>query len=626
MKASRSDSKGSVDRAELPGHGTLPGLVYKQSCQRPRGIALRKKDFGIWQATTWEGYYQAMRSVGLALHAMKIRAGDRVGIIAENEPAWLFTDLGAQGIGALSVAAYPTQVASEVTYIMAHSDCRVIFCGDQEQVDKVRDNKESLPAMEKIVVFDMKGVVEYHDPLIVSFAEFVQAGEQLHEAEPTLFLDLLTTINPENVAFVGYTSGTTGRPKGALLRHRDQVAMATAMVEWTGLGPNDRDLCHFPLCHPAVRVVDAYTALVSGNSVNFPESTETVNTDIVELAPTFILGTPRVYEVMKGDVEIRVNRAAWIKRVAYRWAQGVLERVLERKLAGKTRVYDPVLRFLAHWLVGRWVLNQLGLSNIRYASCGGASVSPELLKFFWSFGVHIFETYGQSETSGVAFSQKGLDDLGTAGWIMPCLEARITDEGELQLRGDGIFAGYLNDPEKTSQAILPDGWYRTGDVARYDDHGRLVITDRQTHVISTDSTSELSPSEIENKLRLSPYISDAMVIGEARPFLTALVQIEYETVAEWAQRRNFAFTTFRSLAENQQVIELIADEVRKTNVFLPPEKHVNNHRLLLRELDPDEDEVTPTRKIKRDVVARRFADMIEDMYRDDASMASSDAG
>jgi long-chain acyl-CoA synthetase len=285
-----------------------------------------------------------------------------------------------------------------------------------------------------------------------------------------------------------------------------------------------------------------------------------------------------------------------------------------------------VLRFLAHWLVGRWVLNQLGLSNIRYASCGGASVSPELLKFFWSFGVHIFETYGQSETSGVAFSQKGLDDLGTAGWIMPCLEARITDEGELQLRGDGIFAGYLNDPVKTSQAILPDGWYRTGDVARYDDHGRLVITDRQTHVINTDSTSELSPSEIENKLRLSPYISDAMVLGEARPFLTALVQIEYETVAEWAQRRNLAFTTFRSLAENKQVIELIADEVRKTNVFLPPEKHVNDHRLLLRELDPDEDEVTPTRKIKRDVVARRFTDMIEDMYRDDASMASSGAG
>lgn len=626
MKASRSKVNSTVGQAQLPGHGTLPGLVYLQSSQRPHSIALRKKDFGIWQPTTWAGYYEAIRSVGLALHAMDIRAGDRVGIIAENEPPWLFADLGAQGIGAVSVAAYPTQVASEVIYIMSHSDCRVIFCGDQEQVDKIRDNKDSLPDLEKIVVFDMKGVTEYQDPLIVSYEEFRTIGERLHEAEPNLFLDLLSTINPENVAFVGYTSGTTGKPKGALLRHRDQVAMASAMVEWSGLGPKDRDFCHFPLCHPAVRVTDAYTALVSGNSVNFPESPETVNTDIVELAPTFILGTPRVYEVMKADVEIRVNRAAWIKRWAYGWARHVEERVLERKLAGRKRAYDPVLRLLAYWLVMRWILNQLGLTNIRYASCGGASVSPELLKFFWSFGVPIFETYGQSETSGIAFSQKGFDDLGTAGWIMPCLEARISDDGELQLRGDGIFAGYLNEPAKTSEAILPDGWYCTGDVAQFDEQGRLVVTDRQKHVINTHLTSELSPSEIENKLRLSPYISDAMVIGEARPFLSALVQIEYETVAEWAQRRNLAFTTFRSLAENKAVIELIEDEVRKTNVFLPPEKHVQEHRLLLRELDPDEDEVTPTRKIKRDVVARRFADMIEDMYRDNASMASSDAG
>ena len=240
-------------------------------------------------------------------------------------------------------------------------------------------------------------------------------------------------------------------------------------------------------------------------------------------------------------------------------------------------------------------------------------MSPELLKFFWSFGVPIFETYGQSETSGIAFSQKDFSDIGTAGWIMPCLQARISD-GELQLKGSGIFAGYLNDPEKTAEVLLPDGWYRTGDIAHYDDAGRLMITDRQKHVISTDSTNDLSPSEIENKLRLSPYISDAMVIGEGRPFLTALIQIEYETVADWAQRRNLPFTTFRSLAENPEVQTLITDEVRKTNVFLPAEKHVRGHRLLPRELDPDEDEVTPTRKIKRNVVSARFSELIESMY------------
>jgi long-chain acyl-CoA synthetase len=610
----------------LPGHGTLPGLVYQQSRRRPRDVALRKKDFGIWQATTWQQYFEAIRAVGLALHSLGVRAGDRVGIIAENEPAWLFADLGAQGIGALSVAGYPTQVASEVTYIMQHADCRMIFCGDQEQVDKIRENRDSLPDLEKIIVFDMKGVAEYRDPLIVSFADFRKFGEKLAEEQPDLFLELLSTISGDNVAFVGYTSGTTGKPKGALLRHKDQIAMASAMVKWSGLGPKDRNLCHFPLCHPAVRVTDAYTALVSGNSVNFTESPETVTTDIVELEPTFILGTPRVYEVMKADVEVRMHRAAWVKRQAYGWARGVLDRVLERRLAGRRRPYDPVLRFVAYWLVGRWVLNQLGLTRIRYASCGGASVSPELLKFFWSFGVPIFETYGQSETSGVAFSQKGLEDLGTAGWAMPGLEARISDEGELLLRGDGIFAGYLNDPEKTAEAILPDGWYRTGDVARYDDKGRLVITDRQKHVIATNTTADLSPSEIENKLRLSPYISDAMVVGEGRPYITSLVQIEYETVAEWAQRRNIAFTTFRSLTENPAVQELIEDEVRKINVFLPPEKQVKDHRLLPRELDPDEDEVTPTRKLKRNVIAKRFTELIEEMYGAEKVSASSEAG
>ncbi|MFV0464219.1 MAG: AMP-dependent synthetase/ligase, partial [Nostocoides sp.] len=488
--------------------------------------------------------------------------------------------------------------------------------------DKIRDNRESLPALEKIVVFDMKGVTEYRDPLISSFADFREMGAQVAHEQPGLFLDLLSTVNRDGVAFVGYTSGTTGKPKGALLRHKDQVAMADAMVTWSGLGPKDRNLCHFPLCHPAVRVTDAYTALVSGNSVNFTESPETVTTDIVELEPTFILGTPRVYEVMKADVEVRINRAAWVKRKAYGWARGALDRILERRLANQQRITDPIERFIAYWFVGRWVLDKLGLTQIRYASCGGSSVSPELLKFFWSFGVPIFETYGQSETSGIAFSQKGLEDLGTAGWAMPGLEARINDEGELLLRGDGIFAGYLNAPEQTAEAILPDGWYRTGDIAHYDEKGRLVITDRQKHVMATDTTSDLSPSEIENKLRLSPYISDAMVVGEGRPFITALVQIEYETVAEWAQRRNLAFTTFRSLTENEAIQALIDDEVRKINVFLPEEKHVSDHRLLPRELDPDEDEVTPTRKLKRNVIAERFGDLIEDMYPTAAAAAT----
>lgn len=610
------DGAGEAGRSALPGDGTLPGLVYAQAVRGPRGVALRKKDLGIWQETTWTQYLDSVRAVALALHELGLRVGDRAGMVADNEPAWLFTDLGIQALGALSVAAYPTQVASEVSYIMNHSEARVVFCGDQEQVDKIVDCRAQLPTLEKIVVFDMKGVAEYRDPMIVSFDDLTARGRAIHSEQPELFDTLLSAVSPDGIAFVGYTSGTTGAPKGALLRHQNQIAMANAMKEVIGFTESDRDLCHFPLCHPAVRVTDAYTALVAGSSVNFPESVETVPEDTVEIAPTFILGTPRVYEVMKADVEIRVARAAPLKRAAYHWGEGVLGRCLERRLAHRSRVYDPVLRLLAYWLVGRWVMDQLGLRKLRFASVGGASVSAELLKFFWAFGVPLYETYGQSETSGVAFSQRTQADLGTAGHALPNVSARISDDGELQLSGAGIFAGYLNDPVKTAAAFTEDGWYRTGDIARYDDAGRLLITDREKHVMHTAAGRELSPSEIENKLRLSAYISDAMVIGEGRAFVAALLQIEYDTVADWAQNRNLAFTTFRSLAVHPDVIELIGGEVRKANIFLPAEKQVADFRLLDRQLDPDDDEITPTRKIKREVVARRFAPLIESMYPD----------
>ena len=391
--------------------------------------------------------------------------------------------------------------------------------------------------------------------------------------------------------------------------------MARVMAEWAGMSPKDRDFCHFPLCHPAVRTTDAYTALVAGSSVNFPESPDTVTRNLVEISPTFMQGTPRVYELMKADVEIRAERAAWIKRKTFRWGTGALQRILDRRLAGKKRVTDPVVKFVAHWLVGRWILDRLGLLRLRRGTCGGASVSPELLKFFWSLGAPVYETYGQSETSGVAFSQRSYDDLGSTGFALAEVEARITDDSELLLRGEGIFSGYLNDPERTAAAFVDGDWYRSGDVARFDDAGRLVILDREKHVIRLDDGRELSPSEIENKLKLSPYVCDAMVIGGAgRDRIGALIQLEFETVADWAQNKNLAYTTFRSLTENPAVLELVEAEVDKSNQLLSEEKQVRDFRLLPRELDPDDDEITPTRKIKREVVARRFSDLIESMY------------
>lgn len=599
--------------SEGPGAGTLPGLLHRQATTRPDAVALRHKQLGIWQTWTWGQFQDEVTAVALGLHWLGVRAGDRVGIIADNEPAWLFVDLGAQALGAWSVAVYPTQVADEVGFILADADCRVVVCGDQEQVDKVIEecDRGALPALEHTVVLDMQGLANYDTGTLTPLAELMARGRELAAADAHAYESHLAQRAPDDVAFIGYTSGTTGRPKGAILRHRNQVTMAGVVARWADFGPADRILCHFPLCHPAVRVTDAYSSLYVGASLNFPESPERVDADMFELAPTFILGTPRVFEVMKAEVETRMQRAAAPKRAIYRWGMTTLRNQLERELDGGRA--NPVARWVAYWTVGRWVRDKLGLLKLRYSSCGGASVSQELLKFFWALDVPIFETYGQSETSGVAFSQRTRADRGTAGWILPTLEAKIGANQELWIRGDGIFAGYLGRPDQTAAALV-DGWYRTGDVARFDEAGRLVILDREKHVIHTSDGTELSPSEIENALKLSSYIADAMVVGEGRPFVSALVELEYATVADWAQRRNIAYTTFRSLTEHPQVAELIDEAINEANGLLSEDKHVRAHRLLPRELDPDRDEVTPTRKIKRGVVAERFAHLIDEMY------------
>lgn len=592
---------------------TLPGLVAVNAETRPGRVALRKKALGIWQETTWAGFLDHVRAVALALADLGIGPGDRAAIIADNDPEWMFADLGTQAVGAFSVGIYPTQVSAEVAYIVEHSRSRVVFCGDQEQVDKVLEHLAEFPQLKRIVCFDMKGVTAYAHPLIESFADFERRGRGLHEENPERFKGMLRELDPDGIALVGYTSGTTGKPKGALLRHRNQVAMARHFVAWAKLGEGDRDFSHFPLCHPAVRVVDAYSMLVAGGSINFPESAESFELDIQEISPTLILGTPRFFERFKADIDIRMQRAFWVKRAVYRWASRTLSAILERRLAGQSRPWDRGLRLAAHWACARWMLDDMGLLRLRYGSCGGASTAAELLKFFWALGVPIFETYGQTETSGVAFSQRDFGDVGTAGLPLPGVDYRITEGGELEVKGEGVFAGYLDDDEKTREAFDGD-WYRTGDIARVDAAGRLIVLDREKHLIQRRERESLSPSEIENKLKLSPYISDAMVIAGERPFLGALIEIEYSTVAEWATHRNLAYTTYRSLTENPEVLRLITAEVESANAHLPDDRRVCGFRLFPRELDPDEDEVTPTRKIKRGTVTEHFTDLIEDLY------------
>ena len=594
---------------------TLPGLLFTQAEARPDAVALREKQFGIWVPVTWREFSDRVRWVAMALDDAGIGTGDYTAIVAENETSWLYADLGAQLLGAISAAAYPMQVAAEVAFILRDTGSRLVFCGDQEQVDKVLATRDELPDLEKIVMFDMKGVREYQDPMIESFEEFLERGRALDEQNPERTRRLVEQRHPDETAFVGYTSGTTGQAKGALLKHRSQVSMARSLADWGNFTAKELTLSHFPLCHPAVRVNDIYTSLVTGGSINFPETAESVQEDMYEIAPTFLLGSPRVYELMKAGIETRMERAHPFKRRVFHWGVKTLQAHLEALLEGGRG--RPIRRFLAYWLVGYWLVDKLGLRRLRFAACGGAATSPELLKFFWSLGVGVRETYGQSETSGIAFAQAGFEDIGTAGAPLPGIEAKIDPTGELMLRGEGIFSGYLNLPDETEKVFAEGGWYRTGDLATLDEQGRLIMLDREKHLMQTSIGGSLSPSEIENKLKLSPYVADAMVMGDDEGYVTALIQIEYETVSEWAQRRNLAFTTFKSLTEMEEVKALLSEAVEQANSFLPEEKRVQDFRMFPRELDPDMNEITPTRKIKRPVVTERFQNLVDEMYSAD---------
>lgn len=594
---------------------SLAGVLRQQALTRPDVVAIRHKEYGRWHETTWAEFDGYVQAVAFGLRDLEVDAGARCAIISDNEPEWIFADLGTQALGAPSVGIYPIQSSAEVEYILQHSGTEIAFCGDQEQVDKVLQVRSRLTHLRWIVCRDMKGVEEYQDPMILPFEDLIARGAKLAEAAPPgAWEELLSAIEPDTVAVLGYTSGTTGTPKGAMISHKSVTETARVTAPLIHLDETARVLAQFPLAHPTARNMDVYAAIVGGASINFPESVETVAEAMYEISPTFMTGTPRVYESIAATIQIRAQKASWLKRKVFEQGMAVLEGTLERQLAGKLSVVDRAKHFLAHLFVARWITDALGMRKMRFAACGGAATSPELLKYFWALGVKVYEAYGQTETAGLVFCQRGLDDIGTAGYPVGDAEPRIDEHGELLLRGTGIFAGYLDDPARTAVA-LHDGWYHTGDIAKIDERGRLIMLDRDKAIIHATDGSELSPSEIENKLKFSPFIREAMVVGAESTKLCALVQIEFETCADWAQRHNLPYTTFRSLSGLPEIFELVRVEVEKANLRLPVDRRLADFRLLPKELDPDDDEITPSFKVKREVVSAKFADLIDEMLR-----------
>ncbi len=600
------------------GHDT-PQKLYRARClewaQRP---ALRHKRRGIWHTASWNEYWESARAAGLALAALGVARGEVVTVLAENRPEWLYVDMGTQCMGMIGNGAYPTSSADQVRYILQDSQTRVVVVENEEQLDKVLAVRDDCPALAKIVVIDLLGLRDFADPQVIDFATLMQIGaERAASAEgAAAFESAIDAGRADDVAFLVYTSGTTGRPKGAMISNRNMTYQVGCMHQYTDLRPGEKTLSFLPLCHIAERNTTSYMPLRFGNIVHFPENSSTVFNDIREVAPHMVFAPPRFWEKLHSQVVLFMNDAIGPARRIYGRAVADGRQVATLRLAGRP---VPALLALRFALLSRLAFSNvrrfLGLDNIRNALTGAAPVAPELLEWYLSMGISLLELYGMTEASGLctATPPDGIR-LGYAGVRAEGSEVRIGPEGEILVRGPNVFAGYWRQPGQTAQAIDADGWLHTGDVGEMDGDGYLAIRDRLKDIIITSGGKNITPTSIENLLKFSPWISDAMVIGESRRFVTALVMIDHDSVARFAQERQVPFTDFASLTRAAEVVELIRGEVERANAKLARVEQVKDFRIIDQLLTAEDEELTPTMKLKRRVVAARYAELISTMY------------
>jgi long-chain acyl-CoA synthetase len=549
----------------------------------------------------------------MGLRAVGVQPGDRVAIHGENRPEWVIADLAAQGIGAISVGVYPTSPAAEVEYLLAHSGSVVLIAEDEEQLDKAMAVRHRCPELRRIVVIDPRGVRVLDDPMVMTFAEL----ETIGRSDAARFADEVAQAEPGDVAIIVYTSGTTGPPKGAMLSHANLLASAASTRASFGVRARDEVLSYLPLCHIAERLISVINAVCSGYVVNFGEGRETFLTDLRDVQPTFFLGVPRVWEKMMAGVTIRMQDAGWLKRQTYRFWSRQGRRLARKRWHGRPGPFDRLVQGIGWVLLYRSLRDKLGMRRVREALSGAAPIAPQVLEWLWSIGIPVREGYGMTENTALA-TLTPTDDIriGKVGIAVPGAEVRVADDGEILTRGPGTFAGYFRDDAATRAAIDDDGWLHTGDVGELDADGFLTITDRKKDVIITAGAKNISPSEIENRLKVSPFVREAIVVGDRRRYLTALIGVEADTVGNWATRHRVGFTTYEDLSSKPEVVELVDAWVQQVNRELAQVEQIKHFRLLPKELDHEDGELTATQKVKRRTIEGQFAELIDSMYAD----------
>lgn len=613
----------------------LPRLLRDAATMMPERTALRVKRVGIWQDITWSDYRDAAEAIAFGLASLGVVAEDRVAIQSENRPEWLFTDVAASALRSIIVGLYPTNPVAEVTYLLRDSGARVLIAEDQEQVDKAIAAEPDCPALDWIVYLDGRGVAGYEHPKLLSIDDMLARGDAHREAHPTLLDDEDAKRTPDDVATLIYTSGTTGPPKGAMLTARN-ISFAAHVFTLDGgllgrqIGPDDALLSYLPLSHVVERGISIWANLRSHTVVHFAESIDTVTADLAEVQPTVLFAVPRIWEKIQAAVAIRMANASRMKRAVYslgsRWSQTI---AADRIANGGAFTFRARLRYaIGYWPLYRPLRKRLGLLRVRHAISGAAPIAPDVLRFFLGLGIPLFEAYGMTENSAVATSNfAGRMRIGTVGEAQPLTEVRLDEQtNEVLTRHAGTFAGYWGRPDATADTLDADGWLHTGDVGEWVDGTHLRIVDRMKDIIITAGGKNISPSEIENALKASPFVKEAVAIGDRRAYLVALIGIEYDTVADWASRRRLEFTTYRDLSSKPEVIELITGIVRDANTALARVETVRKFRMLTKELDHEDGELTATQKLKRQAFAGTVPHLIDDMYADSQAYPGGDLG
>ena len=597
---------------------TLPALLRRNAIKYgDKKVAIREKEFGIWQPVTWKGYYEHARDFALGLHKLGFKRGDKLSYIGDNRPEALYSELGVQCLGGAIVGIYPDSHLDQAEYIINHSDSTFVFGGDQEQADKILGIKEKCPKIINVIVDDPKGMRHYDDPLLIFFKEVQKIGRGLAEKEPNLFDEMIDRVSPEDVGMINYTSGTTGLPKGSMITHKNMTSVVKFHDQVDPAKETDEYVSFLPLPWIGEQEYGVYWPLYKAFTVNFPEKVETVQENIREIGPNIMLAPPRIWERMCSDIQVKIQDAAWIKRLTYNIFLKVGYKISDYKLQKKELpIWWKVLSWIGYLFLFRSLKNYLGLSNLRHVYTGGAPLGPEIFQMFQALGVNIKQAYGMTEQTAASIIHR-TDDirLDTVGKPLPGLEFKISDSGELLSRGDSIFKGYYKNPEATAEA-LKDGWLHSADAAIIEDDGHIIIIDRMADVMKLADGSRFSPQLIENKLKFSPYIIDAVIIGQEKPFIASMISIDMGNVGKWAENNQIPYTTFTDLSQKGEVYDLVAKEVAKTNESLPKVAKVKRFVLLYKELDPDDDELTRTRKVRRKFVEGRYKELIDALYGD----------